>query len=481
MTYFGVFLLLLLNCLLFYKTNTFFPSIWPDEVLFFSPAQSLVNGEGLATKVLSGLIEGMDHSTLWMPPSFFIYSSVFLKLFGSKLASARLGSFLAGLLSIFPLMGIGQKFGLKRGSLFFLSSLLFTDILYFKISSTARMESLCLFFSLLGLYLLITEISIWKKNVLSGFFLGLGFITHPFAVVFVPIALIFSYYKDSFKIKYLLQMGIGGLLPILGWAVYIVPNLHLFILQFGAQLGRKKDLLFSVFTIITKIKIILSGFKYPTYKLIILIFSTLGIVYLFNKKISNKINKVILVNVLSTIVLLFFLFLSSESWYVFYLIPFICILNTIIFEYGNIYLKLIPSLTIIYNIIILFIFLINNFYYNDTLSLQEKYFIEIYNKCHDKKKVYLQAIPDPYFYLIQKNNALEIREFIPGELPLPEDFSKEELISQDVYIFYNEDLMHPSLKKFFNDNLDLFEKSEINIHSESKIDLTFFAVVYRKK
>ena len=115
------------------------------------------------------------------------------------------------------------------------------------------------------------------------------------------------------------------------------------------------------------------------------------------------------------------------------------------------------------------------------ILLQEKYFIEIYNKCQDKKKVYLQAIPDPYFYLIQKNNNLEIREFIPGELPLPEDFSKDELISQDVYVFYNEDLIHPTLKKYFNDNHSLFEKSEINIHSKSKSDLTFFAIVYRKK
>ena len=481
MTYFGVFSLLLLNILLFYKTNSFFPPIWPDEVLFFSPAQSLISGEGLATKVLSGLIEGMDYYTLWMPPSFFLYSGFFLKLLGPTILSARIGSFLAGLLCIFPLMGIGKKFGFKPSSLFFLASLLFTDILYFKISSTARMESLCLFFCLFGLYLILTEVSAWKKYLFSGFFLGLGFITHPFAVVFLPIALIFSYYKDSFRIIHLLLLGIGGLLPLLGWATYIVPNINLFILQFGAQLGRKKDLLFSVFTIITKIKIILSGFKYPTYKLLILILSTLGVIYLLNKKLSNRINKVILVNVLSTGVLLMFLFLSSESWYVFYLIPFICILNTIVFEYGNIYLKFIPLLTIIYNIIILFIFLINNFYINDTAYLQEKYFIEIYNKCHDKKKVYLQAIPDPYFYLIQKNNNLEIREFIPGELPLPENFSKDELISQDVYVFYNEDLIHPTLKKYLNNNHSLFEKSEINIHSKSKSDLTFFAIVYRKK
>jgi len=481
LTYFGVFFLLLLNLLVFYQTYTFFPPIWPDEVLFYSPAQSLINGEGLATKVLSGLIEGMDHSTLWMPPSFFLYTGFFLKLFGFSLLSARLGSFFAGLLCIFPLLGIGKKFGLKQSSLFFLASLLFTDILYFKISSTARMESLCLFYCLIGLYLLLTEILTWKKYLFSGFFLGLGFITHPFAVVFIPIALIFSYYKGSIRIVHLLFMGIGGILPLLGWATYILPNTNLFFLQFGAQLGRKKDLLFSVFTIITKIKIILSGFKYPTYKLIILILSTFGVVSLLNNKLSTRINKVILVNVFSIVVLLFFLFLSSESWYVFYLIPFICILNTIIFEFGNIYLKLIALSTIIYNIVILFIFLINNFYINDTANLQEKYFIEIYNKCQDKKKVYLQAIPDPYFYLIQKNKYLEIREFIPGELPLPEDFSKNELLSQDIYIFYNEDLIHPTLKKYFKDNVELFERSEINIHSESKIELTFFAIVYMKK
>ncbi len=482
MFYFGVFFLLLLNLILFSRINSFFPPIWPDEVLFYSPAYNLIFGESLATTVLSGLIEGMDHSTLWMPPIYFLYSSLFIKFISPSLVSVRLGSFLAGLLSIIPILGIGKKIGLKNNSLFLLAALLLTDLLYFKISSTARMESLCLLFCFSGIYVLLSEIPYGKKYFFSGLLIGLGVITHPFAVVYIPIYLIFLFYNNSLQISNIFWMGVGGILPLLGWSFYIFPNSDLFLLQFGAQLGRKKDLLFSVFTLITKVKIILSGFRYPIFKLLLLILTTTGMIYIYNRTSNSRDEKkIILINGFSTIVILFFLLLSSESWYVFYLIPFFCIMVAISYEFGNRFLKIISCLPLLYNFIVLFIFLSNNFIYNNIAGLQEIYFNEIYKRCHDKKKIYLQAIPDPYFYLIEKNVNFEIREFIPGELPLPEDFSKNELVSQDVYIFYNEDLIHPTLKKFFSENPNFFEKSEINIVASSKIDIRFFAVVYRKK
>lgn len=46
--------------------------IWPDEVLFFSPAFELgINGI-MRTNVLNGLIPGMDTHTLWMPPAYIL-------------------------------------------------------------------------------------------------------------------------------------------------------------------------------------------------------------------------------------------------------------------------------------------------------------------------------------------------------------------------------------------------------------------------
>jgi hypothetical protein len=101
--------------------------------------------------------------------------------------------------------------------------------------------------------------------------LGLGTISHPFGFVFSFLAVVVISFRSSFALKNLFLMALGGIIPLLGWGLYIAPDFNIFILQFGAQLGRKKDLLVSVFTLVTKIKIILSGFKYPTAKLISLI------------------------------------------------------------------------------------------------------------------------------------------------------------------------------------------------------------------
>lgn len=46
----------------------------------------------------------------------------------------------------------------------------------------------------------------------------------------------------------------GGVIPVLGWIIYIHPNWDWFQIQFGAQLTRKQNLL-KTFTLIDKIKI----------------------------------------------------------------------------------------------------------------------------------------------------------------------------------------------------------------------------------
>ncbi len=371
---------------------------------------------------------------------------------------------------------------MNEKSRFFLTALILTDILFYKISSTARMESLCLLFSLTGLYFLfLGGNSIWKF-FFSGLFLGGGVISHPFGIVFSIPALAVLYFRSSLHFSNLLWIGLGGLLPLAGWSLYIIPNLNLFLIQFGAQLGRKKDLLISVFTVTTKIKIILSGFKYPVIKLltIFLLFFLLLSLFRFNK-LKPEFKKNFYIHSISFFAVIGFLFLSSESWYVYYIIPFLYFIASLIFEYGNKIQRGLVLLLLVYNIFIIGIFINSNFFKNDTKSLQEAYFSEIYNLTKNSRKIYLQSIPDPFFYLSEKKQNFDLREFIPGELPLSVNFSKKEMSAQDVYIFYNEDLMHPYLKEFLKIHIDKFEKFEINIPTPRDFEFKFFAVVYRKK
>jgi 4-amino-4-deoxy-L-arabinose transferase-like glycosyltransferase len=428
------------------------------------------------------MIEGMDIKTLWMPPLYFFYSSIFIQIFGSTLFAVRFGSIFASILCIFPIFGIAKKMGISEKSQLFLVAILLTDILFFKISSTARMESLCLFFSSISLYILYTDWKDLQKYIFSGFFLGLGTISHPFGFVFSLLAVVVIFFRSSLRMKNLFLMAFGGIIPLLGWGLYIAPNFDLFILQFGAQLGRKKDLLVSVFTLVTKIKIILSGFKYPTTKLIGLVLLFVLILSLLkNRNLNLENKKNIIVHSLCFFILIAFIFLSSESWYVYYIVPFVSILVCLVFEYGNQIQKRIAFFFLIYNLIIIGVFINANFILNSTKDLQEIYFNEIYQYTKNSKKVYLQAIPDPYFFLSEKNTNFEIREFIPGELPLSEEFPIEEMSSQDVFIFYNEELIHPFLKNFLQKNSNLFDRYEVNVPTPKGYEYKLFAIIYRKK
>jgi hypothetical protein len=53
--------------------------------------------------------------------------------------------------------------------------------------------------------------------------------------------------------------------------------------------------------------------------------------------------------------------------------------------------------------------------------------------------------------------------------------------SQDVFIFYNEDLIHPFLKNFLQNNSDLFDRFEINVPTPKGYEYKLFAIIYRKK
>ena len=467
---------------LFSFSYKFYPPVWPDEVLFFSPANQLATYNSFSTPVLEGLIEGMDRATLWMPPLFMLYLAFFFKIFYSDLLIARSASFIASILVCLPLLGIANRLGLQKKYHPLLISLLLTDILFYKISATARMESLCLLISLTGLYVLLTDLKTEIKYLLAGSLSGLSFLSHPFGIVFIPINLFFLYIKNNLNLKSLFLMSAGGILPILAWGSYVIQSFDLFLLQFGAQLGRKKDLLFSVFTLITKVKIILSGFRFPSVKLTLLIFLFFLLIKVLKDKLikeSTKNNLILLFISLCNIIL--FLFLSSESWYVYYIIPFIYLIIIFIMTTNEIYGKLLFVISLLYNVIVIFFFIINNFILYNTFQLQEKYFSTIADYCNGKKKIYLQAIPDPFFYLQSKNQNYILKEFIPGELPLPYDYPQKEMSEQEVFIFYNEDLAHPFLKEFLIKEQNKFERFEINIPNSRGSEYKLFAVIYRKK
>lgn len=487
--YIGSFLFLLL-C--FYSGEAY-PRVWPDEVLFFSPSFNLYKYNILRTDVLKGLIPGMSTHTLWMPPLFFYFQAFLFQIFPISLEVSRMGTAFLGLVSIYFIAEIAREFGIKKNYRLILKFLILSDFLFFKISHSARMESLCVLFAILSIYFLVYKMSEGKaisriRIFLSGLALGLSFLSHPFALAYLPILGFLIFQRKSFSSKNLFYFSFGFVISISFWLVYVLPNWEIFQIQFGAQLGRKKEL-FGFFTLLKKFRIIFSEFRFPLYKVLIFVFTTSAFIYfIISEKIYLKWKEVFDKNLLLSFsfiylfVIFVFLILSSESWYVYHLIfPLSLFVVALSYEKSNSYLKIPWISTLIYNLFVYGSFIYLNIIEIDMHKLTEVYHKQIDSVIEGSKTVYLQSIPDSYFYFKKYRPELEVYEFIPGELPIPEDYYKDKIVSFDAYVFYESSLMNPILKKFFEENRNSFHVEEIAIETPKRADLEMKAIAYVKK
>ncbi|MDX1957928.1 MAG: glycosyltransferase family 39 protein [Leptospiraceae bacterium] len=454
-----------------YKSGIDYPAIWPDEVLFFSPAFDLHRTGTFSTSVLSGLIPGMEHSTLWMPPVYMISLAAIFKVFPDTIETARMFSSFIGLGTVFIFYRITLALNLSNLAKILGVVLLFTDLVFFKISHSARMESICLLFGLTSILF-----TLEKRNSFGiGFLLGLSFLSHPFGIVYsIPIASIL-FFEKRFTWKEIIYSGFGFLIPILIWGIYVFPRLELFQIQFGAQLGRKKDLL-GKFSYLTKFKIILSTFKYPLFKFTVVL---LGVVaFLFTIKNWEKKSIWILVY-LGTIFV--FLILSSEMWYVFHLVPALVLFSIQLLEYKTKLSKFFIFASLNYNLSVLGILIFSIFFSNKIINTTFEFYTKLDEMIEDRDGIYLQAIPDPFFYLKEKYPSRRILEFVPGELPLPKEKIQETAKQLSVFVFYNEELMNETIRNFLKEHSNEFERKELILPKPRFSEIEYTAVVYLRK
>ena len=466
------FFLLIFAIFFIFEINTTLPAIWPDEVLFFSPAYDFSKNFQLRTNVLSGIIEGMQHYTYWMTPISMVINGLVLHFTGleNKLLVLRIFSSFLGFISVYIFYLILGNFRLSSRHKLIIVSLVILDIIFLKVTHTARMESFCLLFSNLALYFL----TLRKKTILSkllvGFFLACAFLSHPFGAVFGVLAFLYALYKKDFSFQYWI---LGSFFIFIFWFWYISLDFNLFLFQFSSQFSRKKEL-FELFSQITKLKIILGGFEFPTLKGFILFLGFLGI--FFNRKKFFK-NDLFKLSFLWFLVLLSFIYISTESWYVVYLIfPLSILISFLAYNRRWSFLVLIFFLFHFFPIA-------NNLFIlksEDLNSKQNKFFEKIANKVSDSNTVYIQAIPDPFFYLKRKFPQKKLLEFVPNGVGIKEDLFSKTILNIDSFIFYNESLVHPLILEHLEKNKSNFSKSKIHIKVEDEKIIRFFAVVYTK-
>jgi hypothetical protein len=223
-----------------------FPAIWPDEVLFHSPAAALARGEGFGTSVLAGFIPGIERYTYWQPPGYFVFLSLVLRWVAPAhhLVAMRLSSWFLGVAVL--LLGAGV---LKRLSRYWGMALLGlvalgTQVSFIQTSNAGRMEMLTLacMMAAISCYLGYRENHSRYSLAAASFLAGLAIVCHPAGIlaafVMVVHELAMPGARKSTGRDALVFAGCltAALVP---WLAYIAEAPRLFLEQMLAQSARK--------------------------------------------------------------------------------------------------------------------------------------------------------------------------------------------------------------------------------------------------
>ncbi|TGL23915.1 dolichyl-phosphate-mannose--protein mannosyltransferase [Leptospira yanagawae] len=454
-----------------------FPVVWPDEVLFYSPAFSFSQSGELKTEVLKGLIPGMEFKTLWMPPVYLLFSGLSLSIFPDTLITLRLANVCLIYLTAFAFYRLLKRFSISEVA----AQIAFVSILWeplvFRFGTVARMEALTSFCFIISLVFASNP----KKNTwnpfLSGLLLSFAALSHPFGAFFGLVSLFLVY--QNFGIRGVTYFVFGGVIPVLGWIIYIHPNWDWFQIQFGAQLTRKQNLL-KTFTLIDKIKIFSFGFGFSKIRLVLILIELLSLGFISYKlyKRYHSISKTWILFWIWTGSVLFALYSSSEGWYVFHIIFPLSFGMALLAEEKSI-LNRIPKFGILLSLSAMIYISQIHWSKTDAGEIQNAHFQNISSSLVHSKAVYLQSLPDPYFYLKSIRPDLDILEFIPGELEIPSETFLKTIHSRDSFVFYDESLINEAIRDYLKSGNWIRVEWEIPVPSNHW--LHYKTIVYTKK
>ncbi len=428
-------LLFLIPCaVLFLLTRinyTVWPLVWPDEALFSSPAASLARDGVFASPVLEGLIPGMDRATLWNSPLFMVLLAGIYSFTGESLHVARFFSFLLGCGALVVFLRVTRIFIAHRLLALLVTTVLALDPNFQRAANTARMDILTLLFFLTALFFLVrarlladqgpaagVQRRSRQKFAYAGLAIGLAAVSHPVAIVLLPVALVFALpgWRNGGWI------AVGMVLPLAAWSVYIIPNFDLFEVQFLAQLTRKQSMLSSWEETGGPLVVFAAQFGGPkpvmaAALLIVALVLITGAVRAL-RAVVGQVEGLFARVFFSFAIVLALVMLLSEAWYPVYVTPLLLLVVAIpAAEVGSgkgrrIALGVVSAFFFGATIVLI---ARHHFLLRTPQAVRsfETRAVELASGC---RTVYVRVRPDPYFLYRNLYPEMEVLEFVPGKL-----------------------------------------------------------------
>jgi hypothetical protein len=232
-----------------------FPSVWPDEVLFYSPAANLARGQGFGTDVLAGFLPGIGQYTFWQPPGYLFFLSLILRFVdpAHHLLAMRFTSWLLGAVVLLLGASILKRLAPNRTWALLGLAVLGTQVSFMQAANVGRMEmsSLACMMAALNAYLAFRAHGRRNFLILASLFAGLAIICHPAGILAPFVMMVHELVAPMSGGNRVKNAGIFAIccgVVFIPWVIYILQAPNLFIAQMEAQSIRKSLYLGSLLT-----------------------------------------------------------------------------------------------------------------------------------------------------------------------------------------------------------------------------------------
>lgn len=184
-----------------------------------------------------GFFYRVDEVLLLLPPLYFYWQAVFHGIFSPSYGSARLASGAAAIIAVILIYVAGRRLTGNRIAALYAAGLYSLSRLCFFPAMSARPDMLCGMFGLAAVAAYLR----WRDGnrtgwlVASSAFLGLGGLTHPFAIIYAVQIGAWTLLVSEPPLRRLRNLSVlvvGAILVFSLWLFLIIPHYEIFRIQF---------------------------------------------------------------------------------------------------------------------------------------------------------------------------------------------------------------------------------------------------------